>query len=400
VRALIELGEFREAALWSDKALEQFPEDPELLAAKAVALARSGDLEEAIALSDAAIEQRGDAPYVWLARGDVLLARREKRAEYCLEKALALARGDWVISWLAARVRFYYQQFALAMKLVQTLLESNGGRAVLWVELGACQYELGLGPCGGAVFCPGAAAETKLCDAAPHRRTKARVVASVCGNVAENVFPMSTAHLDRLLKTALEHEASDLHLVIGVPAAFRVNGEIILDNGDVLTVQEVNSIADSILNEQQRRKFELDWELCISFRHALAGRLRVTFYRRNGLQELSLRFCGYEIPRREILGLPPQVDDLSRKTNGLVLITGPTGAGKTTTMNYMVNLINQERRCKVVTIEDPIEFIHDHQRAIIIQQELLTDVRSFDRALVHALRQDPDVIVIGELRGT
>ena len=144
VRALIELGEFREAALWSDKALEQFPEDSELLAAKAVALARSGDLEEAIALSDAAIEQRGDAAYVWLARGDVLLARREKRAEYCLEKALALAAGDWVISWLVARVRYYYQHFAVAVKLLQTLLETNGGRGVLWVELGSCQLELGL----------------------------------------------------------------------------------------------------------------------------------------------------------------------------------------------------------------------------------------------------------------
>jgi tetratricopeptide (TPR) repeat protein len=144
VRSLIELGEFREAALWADKALEEFPNEAELLAVKAVALARSGDLEEAIALSDAAIEQRGDAAYVWLARGDVLLARREKRAEYCLEKALALARGDWVITWLAARIRHYYQQFALAVKLLQAVLETNGGRAVLWVELGACQFELGL----------------------------------------------------------------------------------------------------------------------------------------------------------------------------------------------------------------------------------------------------------------
>jgi len=209
---------------------------------------------------------------------------------------------------------------------------------------------------------------------------------------------MSTALLDRLLKSALEHEASDLHLVVGVPAAFRVNGEIILDNGDVLPAAEVSAIADALLNEPQRRKFEQDWELCISFRHPIAGRMRVTLYRRNGLQELSLRFCGYEIPRREFLGLPQQVDDLARKSNGLVLITGPTGAGKTTTMNYMVNLINQERRCKIVTIEDPIEFIHENQRAIIVQQELLTDVRSFNRALVHVLRQDPDVIVIGELR--
>lgn len=145
VRALIELGEFAEAALWSDKALEQCPEDSELLSAKAVALARGGELEEAIALSDVAIEQRGDAPYVWLARGDVLLARREKRAEYCLDKALALAQGDWVVRWLAARVRFYYHQFALALKLIQGLLEAHAGQAVLWVELGACQYELGLG---------------------------------------------------------------------------------------------------------------------------------------------------------------------------------------------------------------------------------------------------------------
>jgi twitching motility protein PilT len=209
---------------------------------------------------------------------------------------------------------------------------------------------------------------------------------------------MNKSNLDRLLKRALEHEASDLHLVVGVPAAFRVNGEIILDDGAALTPDEVRDIAQALMNEPQRRKFEEDWELCLSFRHATAGRLRVTMYRRNGLTELSLRFCGYEIPRREILGLPPQVEELARRPNGLVLITGPTGAGKTTTMNYMVNLINQERRCKIVTIEDPIEFVHENQRAIVVQQELMTDVRSFGRALVHVLRQDPDVIVIGELR--
>ena len=152
VKALIELGEFAEAALWADKAMEQYPEDPELMSAKAVALARGGELEEAIALSDVAIEQHGDTVYVWLARADVLLARREKRAEYCLEKALTLARGDWVVSWLAARIRFYYHQFALAMKLIQGLLESHAGRPVLWVELGACQYELGLGVAAERAF--------------------------------------------------------------------------------------------------------------------------------------------------------------------------------------------------------------------------------------------------------
>src|SRR5437899_4608880 len=105
VRMLVELGEFREAKLWADKALERFPHEPELLAAKAVALARGGDLQGALAFSDASIEERGDTPYVWLARGDVLLARRERRADYCLEKALRLAPGDWFIGWLAARVR-------------------------------------------------------------------------------------------------------------------------------------------------------------------------------------------------------------------------------------------------------------------------------------------------------
>src|SRR5207244_6243432 len=118
VRMLIELGEFREAKLWADKALERFPHEPELLAAKAVALGRSGDLEEALAFSDASIEERGDTPYIWLARGDVLLAREEQRADYCFEKARLLAPKDWFITWLAARIRYYYGQFVLALKLV------------------------------------------------------------------------------------------------------------------------------------------------------------------------------------------------------------------------------------------------------------------------------------------
>jgi len=209
---------------------------------------------------------------------------------------------------------------------------------------------------------------------------------------------MNTGPLDSLLRTASETEASDLHLVVGVPPAFRVNGEIILADGDALAESNVTEITDALLNEQQKRKFEQDWELCMSFLHPTAGRMRVTLYRRNGHAELSLRFCGHEIPSREQLGLPPQVEDLARKPNGLVLITGPTGAGKTTTMNYMVNLINQERRCKIVTIEDPIEYVHDNRCAIVVQQEVMTDVRSFNRALIHVLRQDPDVIVIGELR--
>ncbi len=209
---------------------------------------------------------------------------------------------------------------------------------------------------------------------------------------------MTTSHIDRLLSAVNEYEASDLHLVAGVPPAYRVNGEIILANADALTEAELNAVAEGLLNEQQRKKLEAEWELCISMHHRAAGRVRVTFYRRNGHTELSLRFCGHRIPSREELGLPESIDELARKPNGLVLVTGPTGAGKTTTLNYLVDLINGERRCKIVTIEDPIEFVHQNKRAIVVQQEVLTDVRSFNRALIHVLRQDPDVIVVGEMR--
>ncbi len=209
---------------------------------------------------------------------------------------------------------------------------------------------------------------------------------------------MKDPNLDRLLAAAAEFDASDLHLVAGVPPAYRVNGEIILADEDAIEAGELSAMTESLLNPQQKAKFEQDWELCISVLHPSAGRMRVTFYRRNGNPELSLRFCGSHIPGRVDLGLPEKLDDLARKPNGLVLITGPTGAGKTTTLNYMVDLINSERRCKIVTIEDPIEFVHQNKRAIVVQQEVLTDVQSFNRALMHVLRQDPDVLVVGEMR--
>ena len=209
---------------------------------------------------------------------------------------------------------------------------------------------------------------------------------------------MSNANLDRLLSAVNDFDASDLHLVAGVPPAFRVNGEIIIADEDALSDTQITEMTDSLLNDHQRKKFQQEWELCISLLHSVAGRVRVTFYRRNGHAELSMRFCGDKIATRDELGLPDKIDDLARRPNGLVLITGPTGAGKTTTLNYLVNLINTERRCKIVTIEDPIEFVHENKRAIVVQQEVLTDVRSFNRALIHVLRQDPDVIVVGEIR--
>jgi twitching motility protein PilT len=216
--------------------------------------------------------------------------------------------------------------------------------------------------------------------------------------VAANLSIMSDENLDRLLAAAKEFDGSDLHLVAGVPPAFRVNGEIIIADEDALTQEDITRMAESLLNDHQKKKFEQEWELCISLLHPNAGRVRATFYRRNGHPEMSFRFCGERVAAREELGLPEKIDDLARRPNGLVLITGPTGAGKTTTLNYLVDLINSERRCKIVTIEDPIEFVHENKRAIVVQQEVLTDVRSFNRALIHVLRQDPDVIVVGEMR--
>ena len=204
--------------------------------------------------------------------------------------------------------------------------------------------------------------------------------------------------LDRLLAGAKEFEASDLHLIAGVPPAYRVNGEIVLADEDALSAEEITTMAAMLLNEEQRQKFEREWELCISVLHSIAGRVRVTFYRRNGHPEMSFRFCGDTVLTREELGLPAKIDDLARRPNGLVLITGPTGAGKTTTLNYLVSLINSERRCKIVTIEDPIEYVHRNDRAIIVQQEVLSDTHSYNAALIHVLRQDPDVIVVGEIR--
>ena len=209
---------------------------------------------------------------------------------------------------------------------------------------------------------------------------------------------MNTAPLDSLLATAQEYGASDLHLIAGVPPAYRVNGEVLLAENDALSSADIDEMALQLLNDTQRDTFERDWELCISLHHPMAGRIRVTFYKRSGHPEMSFRFCGERIATREELGLPVKIDEMARRSNGLFLITGPTGAGKTTTLNYMVNLINSERRCKIVTIEDPVEFVHRNNRAIVVQQEVLTDVRSFNRALTHVLRQDPDVIVVGEVR--
>lgn len=144
VRMLIELGEFREAKLWADKALELFPHEPELLAAKAVALARRGDFKSAMAFSDASFGQRGDSSYLWIARADVLLAQKQSRSAYCLERALALAPADWLAHWLISRILSYHGRFVEALASIQKALALDASRIQLWLQAALCQQRLGL----------------------------------------------------------------------------------------------------------------------------------------------------------------------------------------------------------------------------------------------------------------
>ncbi|MGD2173829.1 MAG: PilT/PilU family type 4a pilus ATPase [Candidatus Brocadiaceae bacterium] len=201
-----------------------------------------------------------------------------------------------------------------------------------------------------------------------------------------------------IMKLARKYDASDIHIVAGVPPAFRIDGEIILADAPPLSREETAGMVRELLGEAQRRELEREMELCFSIPDSEYGRFRVAVYCQERNPEMAIRRCRREIPAREELGLPPVVEEMARKKRGLVLITGPTGMGKTTTLNFMIDLINGERRCKIVTIEDPIEFVHRRKKAIVVQQEVHTDTRSFSRALVHVLRQDPDVICVGEMR--
>jgi twitching motility protein PilT len=205
-------------------------------------------------------------------------------------------------------------------------------------------------------------------------------------------------NLESVLVTAREAGASDVHVLVGLPPMLRVDGHISPTRGGAMTEETIREMIEAHLNEAQRTRLEKEWQLCFSVTHSDAGRARVAIYRRDGKPELSIRLGDMHIRTREELQLPEIVDDLARKPNGLVILTGPTGVGKTTTFHYMLDLINAERSGKIITIEDPIEYVHRLKRSIIVQQEVLTDVHDFTSALRHVLRQDPDVIGVGEMR--
>lgn len=207
-----------------------------------------------------------------------------------------------------------------------------------------------------------------------------------------------TTEMQRILSLARRANASDIHIVAGLPPLFRINGEIILSDSPPLTPDDTKRMSYSLLNEEQINVFERDWQICCSVFDENFGRFRVSIYYQSNNPEMALRPVMHSIRTRDVLRLPEKIEDFTRLASGLILITGPTGSGKTTTLNYMIDLINSERRCKIITIEDPVEYVHSQKKAIIIQQELYTDVKTFASALIHVLRQDPDVICVGEMR--
>ncbi len=204
--------------------------------------------------------------------------------------------------------------------------------------------------------------------------------------------------IDRILRGARKIGASDVHLSRGVAPLLRVNSELQPAAGPPLEVEDLRGMFAAIAPPKQREVFDREWQVSFSSTLEGVGRFRVSVYLHAGEPEFAIRLCETSVGSAEDLGLPPVLAEFTRLPSGLILVTGPTGMGKTTTLNFMVDTINRERRAKIVMLEDPVEFVHTNQRSLVIQQELLSDFQSFHAALRHVLRQDPDVIVIGEMR--
>ncbi len=207
------------------------------------------------------------------------------------------------------------------------------------------------------------------------------------------------ATMHDLLTIMIERGASDLHITTGTPPQIRLHGKLTpLTQFERLTPQDTQRLAYSVLNEGQKQKFEEDNELDLSFGIQGLARFRCNVYRQRGAVASAIRVIPIKIRTFDELGLPPIVEQLADRPKGLILVTGPTGSGKSTTLAAMVDKINTERTEHIMTIEDPIEFVHNHKRCLVNQREVFSDTQSFKNALKYILRQDPDVVLVGEMR--
>ncbi len=205
-------------------------------------------------------------------------------------------------------------------------------------------------------------------------------------------------NLRDLLGHMIEKSASDLHISAGLPPMFRVDGQMTRVGEDRVEPEMGRKLAYSIMNEDQRSRFEKVRELDFSFGIPNLSRFRANVFLQRGVVSMAIRQIPFDIKSFEQLALPNAVGEFAKVTNGLVLVTGPTGSGKSTTLASMVNWINENRNGHIITIEDPIEYLHQHKNCIVNQREVRADTESFSVALKYVLRQDPDVILIGEMR--
>ncbi len=206
------------------------------------------------------------------------------------------------------------------------------------------------------------------------------------------------ANLHELLKTMIDKGASDLHITTGTAPMLRIHGHLTPLPGAPLSAAETKQICYSILTDAQKHKFEEENELDLSFGVKGLSRFRANIYVQKGAVAAAIRTIPFKILSFQELGLPQAVTDLAKRPRGLVLVTGPTGSGKSTTLAAIIDSINQSRHDHIVTIEDPIEYLHPHKSCLVNQREVHADTKSFKLALKYILRQDPDVVLVGELR--
>jgi len=209
---------------------------------------------------------------------------------------------------------------------------------------------------------------------------------------------MSKIEMSDLLQLAVDEGASDLHISVGIPPVLRIHGSLHPLDIDPLTPEDTESLMKSITSPEHQQKVREQGGTDFGFGFGDKARFRVSVLKAKGSVGIVLRQIPSKLMSLEEIGLPPQVKELLFKPRGLILVTGPTGSGKSTTLASMIDVINNERDCHIITIEDPIEYYHSHKKSIITQREIGVDVPSFKEALRRALRQDPDVILVGEMR--